>query len=59
MWQVSYAKIFDDNNYDKNSTFGAVFSIVNGKTIIHNITGIIESNFENNPVVISKDALVH
>lgn len=53
-WQVSFGKIFN-GNYDKNSVSTICFTISNNKIMISSITGLRKSDFENNPIIISKN----
>lgn len=57
MWYVTYAKTYN-SNYDENSTFGVEFVVVDGKTNIFSISGKVESNFENNSIMLSKDEAI-
>ncbi len=58
MWQVSYAKKYNNNTFDEKTTFTVAFKVVDGKTIIHIIKGKSEENFENNSVIITKDEAI-
>lgn len=57
MWQVTYALKYN-NNFDTNSAFSTVFSVVDGKTIIYIIKGKNENNFEDNSIVLTKEEAI-
>lgn len=57
MWQVTYAKKNKDL-FDKDTMFTTAFSVVDGETIIYIIKGKVDSNFENNPIVLSKEEAI-
>lgn len=56
-WQVSFGKIFN-GNYDKNSISTICFNLCNKEIVIYSITGIRKSNFEYNPIIISKEEAI-
>lgn len=57
MWEVSFAKTFN-GNYDKNNKSTICFSICDNKITISSITGQKEENFENNPIIITKEEAI-
>lgn len=57
MWQVSYAKKYN-NIFDEETAFTTVFKIVDGKTMIHIIKVKSEENFENNPIILTKEEAI-
>lgn len=57
MWQVSYAKKYN-NIFDEETAFTTVFKIIDGKTMIHIIKGKSEENFENNPIILTKEEAI-
>lgn len=56
-WQVSFGKIYH-GNYDKNNISTICFLVSNGKTIVSTITAIQKDNFENNPIILTKEEAI-
>lgn len=44
--------------FDKDTMFTTAFSVVDGETIIYIIKGKVDSNFENNAIVLSKEEAI-
>lgn len=57
LWQVSFAKVYN-GNYDKTSISTIAFGVVNDEIIIYTITGKNDSNFENNPIIITEEEAI-
>lgn len=57
MWEVSYAKKHGDS-FDKDTIFTTCFFVENGEPIFYIIRGKRENDFENNPVVLSKEEAI-
>lgn len=57
LWQVSFAKVYNDN-YDKTSISTMAFAVVNNDIVIYSITGENNSNFENNPIIITEEEAI-
>lgn len=52
-YEVSYAKLFN-GKYDKSSKSTICFAVYKGDILILSLTGMRNSNYENNPVILSK-----
>lgn len=57
LYEVNFAKVIN-GNYDKSSVSTICFGVYNGDILISSITGIRESNFENNPVIITQEEAI-
>lgn len=57
LWQVSFAKVYN-GNYDKTSISTIAFGVVDDEIIIYTITGKNDSNFENNPIIITEEEAI-
>lgn len=57
LWQVSFAKIYN-GNYDKTNYSTISFAVVNNNLVIYTITGKNDNNFEDNPIIISKEEAI-
>lgn len=54
MWEVSYAKKYGDS-FDKNTIFTTCFYVENEEPVFYIIKGKSKNDFENNPIVLSKE----
>lgn len=57
LYEVKFAKL-ENEIYDKNSVSTICFGVHNEEVFISSLTGIRESDFENNPVIISKEEAI-
>lgn len=57
MWEVSFAKIYN-GNYDKSNKSTICFAVCDNNIAISAITGERETNFENNPIIITKEQAI-
>lgn len=57
LWQVSFAKVYNDN-YDKDNVSTICFAICDGNIVISTIKGKREDNFKNNDILISKEEAI-
>ena len=57
-WQVSFAKVYNNNIYNKESISTIAFSVYNDNIIIYSISMKNEDNYEKNPIVISKEEAI-
>ena len=57
LWEVSFGKIYN-GNYDKSNISTICFSICDNNIVISSITIIDNNNFENNPIIITKEKAI-
>ncbi len=57
MWEVSFGKMYN-GNYDKSNISTICFSICDNNIVISSITFIDNNNFENNPIIITKEEAI-
>ena len=57
LWEVSFCKMYN-GNYDKSNISTICFSICDNNIVISSITFIDNNNFENNPIIITKEEAI-
>ncbi len=57
LWEVSFGKMYN-GNYDKSNISTICFSICDNNIVISSITFIDNNNFENNPIIITKEEAI-
>lgn len=57
LYEVNFAEVIN-GNYDESSVSTICFGINNETVLISSITGIKESNFENNPIIITQEEAI-
>ena len=57
LWEVSFGKMYN-GNYDKSNISTICFSICDNNIVISSITLIDNNNFENNPIIITKEEAI-
>lgn len=57
LYEVNFAKVFNDIA-DKSSVSTICFGVYDGNAVVSSLSAFGESNFENNPVIITKDEAV-
>lgn len=58
MWNVKFAKKYN-NTFDQEDYYSLTFFINNNKTYYYAISGNIKGNFENNPIIITKEEAIN
>lgn len=57
LWEVSFGKMYN-GTYDKSNISTICFSICDNSIVISSITFIDNNNFENNPIIITKEEAI-
>ena len=57
LWEVSFGKMYN-GTYDKSNISTICFSICDNNIVISSITFIDNNNFENNPIIITKEEAI-
>ena len=57
LWEVSFCKMYN-GTYDKSNISTICFSICDNNIVISSITFIDNNNFENNPIIITKEEAI-
>ncbi len=57
LYEVNFAEVIN-GNYDESNVSTICFGINNETVLISSITGIKESNFENNPIIITQEEAI-